>query len=411
MDNNTVNVKTKKLNRLLSKKFLSFISLLFMAMLIFSLLASAFCGVSFFAQGAETPNEAVKTEIELINAIKAAPSDETSYVIGLSAYITLENSLEIPSGKNITLMSVGGFWRLYGADKQYTITVTGLLTIDGICITHKNGNSGGGVYVKTGGALTLLSGEISGNTGANDFYGTADYVLIAKGGGVCIDSGGSLDMSGGVISGNSAEVPGGGVSNAGTFTLSGGKISDNISHSGGGVYNSGVFVMSGGKIFNNTANSKGTGGGVYNSGRGVTFTMTGGEITGNNAHIGGGLAYEKGSFVMSGGVISDNNAYFADDDIHLWEIVSDPIRTPNGNNGDSDENNVPDSDSDFDVGSNSDSDVGVGSTEKLMGGLLLPVVVIVVVIAVGLVVAGLFFYRSKKPKQPLTKGLVGSDVV
>jgi hypothetical protein len=81
-------------------------------------------------------------------------------------------------------------------------------------------------------------------------------------------------MSGGEISGHSVYFSGGGVAvDSGTFTMSGGEISGNSAASGGGV---------------------GVGGG--------TFTMSGGEISGNTAVYGGGGVYvNNGTFTMSGG--------------------------------------------------------------------------------------------------------------
>jgi hypothetical protein len=135
---------------------------------------------------------------------------------------------------------------------------------------------------------------------------------------VRIESGGKLEMnSGSKISGNTATgTSGGGVYvNGGTFTMSGGEISGNnvsaTSAYGGGVYvASGAFTMSGGEISGNSAASTGQsyGGGVYvYSG---TFNMNGGEISDNNAASGGGGVFvvSGGTFNMSGGEISGNKA-------------------------------------------------------------------------------------------------------
>jgi hypothetical protein len=110
---------------------------------------------------------------------------------------------------------------------------------------------------------------------------------------------------------------GGGVYvNNGSFTMEGGEISGNTANvaPGGGVYvGGGSFTMSGGKIFGNTASSSFQGGGVYVS-RSVSFPgsfdMLGGEISGNTAGFGGGVYIEDGgSFTMNGGTeISGNTA-------------------------------------------------------------------------------------------------------
>jgi hypothetical protein len=90
-------------------------------------------------------------------------------------------------------------------------------------------------------------------------------------------------MSGGEISGNAMNNTsghGGGVfvASGGTFTVSGGEISGNTAAGhGGGVYvNNGTFTMSGGEISGNTAAGQNGGGGVYVYNG--TFTKTGGGV-------------------------------------------------------------------------------------------------------------------------------------
>jgi hypothetical protein len=73
--------------------------------------------------------------------------------------------------------------------------------------------------------------------------------------------------------------------------MNGGKISGNIGTESGGVYVSGgTFTMKGGEISGNNTHRYGYGGGVYlDSG---TFTMEGGEISGNSIRYGyGGGVY------------------------------------------------------------------------------------------------------------------------
>jgi hypothetical protein len=97
----------------------------------------------------------------------------------------------------------------------------------------------------------------------------------------------------------------------GTFTMNGGKISDNTSsvsssydsgsyYSGGGVNSRGTFVMEGGTISGNTATY---GGGVNVAGG--TFGMEGGTISGNTASNSGGGVYvpSNGAFTKTGGTV------------------------------------------------------------------------------------------------------------
>ena len=113
---------------------------------------------------------------------------------------------------------------------------------------------------------------------------------------------------------NSNTYPGRGVSvHNGSFTMYGGNITGNKTSDsvwGSGVYvgkngdsDKDSFTMYGGKISGNTAPQ---GGGVYVCG---SFTMYGGEISGNEANYsgGGGVVVENGgTFTMKNGTISDN---------------------------------------------------------------------------------------------------------
>jgi uncharacterized repeat protein (TIGR02543 family) len=145
----------------------------------------------------------------------------------------------------------------------------------------------------------------------------SNITLQGRGNGrpVYIVWGGRLIMNAGAkITG--FDVPGlGGVmlESGSSFTMNGGEISGNTGGRGGGVSvrNGSSFTMNGGEISGNTANY---GGGVYiNSG---SFTMNGGKITGNTARyaygnggFGGGVYAEgNGSFTMTGGEISGNTA-------------------------------------------------------------------------------------------------------
>ena len=103
--------------------------------------------------------------------------------------------------------------------------------------------------------------------------------------------------TGGIITGayNEYSSPGGAVRvQSGTLYLRGGTIAGNRCGRGAGVFVDDRMVMTGGKICGNISNDDtyyggGQGGGVmlsYASTGGSTFTMTGGEISGN---LGGGL--------------------------------------------------------------------------------------------------------------------------
>ena len=99
-----------------------------------------------------------------------------------------------------------------------------------------------------------------------------------------------LELKNGTITGNHkygmSHGSGVSVSGGGSFTMSGGSITDNILQ-----YSTSYH-----------------GGGVYVTGAGSSFTMTGGSITNNRAHGGGGgvCITTNASFTMSGGSITGN---------------------------------------------------------------------------------------------------------
>jgi uncharacterized repeat protein (TIGR02543 family) len=90
----------------------------------------------------------------------------------------------------------------------------------------------------------------------------------------------------------------------------------NKDHGGGvSVFSGGTFTMTGGEISgNSTGNSANDNGGGVQVFSGGTFNMSGGTITGNTSSYGGGVSVfgdennesERGNFYMSGGEISGN---------------------------------------------------------------------------------------------------------
>ena len=199
-------------------------------------------------------------------------------------------------------------------------------TMYGGAISGNTAVNGGGGVNSTGGSFTMNGGKIYNNT-VNNSYGigggvNSDYpnnIFVMNGGeifGNTAKSGGGV-ASGGLfildgdakIFGNTAAAIGGGVlSSSATFNMNGGQISDNTAATnGGGVYNnaSAAFTMTGGEITNNT------GEGVFNNGFGAAVTMTGGKIInnkGSGVYNNGGLYdySDKTTFTMTGGEISGN---------------------------------------------------------------------------------------------------------
>ncbi len=124
-------------------------------------------------------------------------------------------------------------------------------------------------------------------------------------GGIAVNNGGEFTLSGGKVTQNVGR--GVNVDNA-TFNMTGGIICDNQQNATGGVgvSNGGTFNMSGGEI---THNWSGTVGGGVSVTTGATLNMTGGEITDNRAgRYGGGVFVSDGTFNLSDGEISGNKA-------------------------------------------------------------------------------------------------------
>ena len=243
------------------------------------------------------------TDVKVSNfdSLLSAISTYSSPVrIILGNNITLgSDSLAIPSGKIVKLTSIASEFALIGADDKSVIVVEagGELWLDGIIVTHKNGDFGRGV--ENSGSLYLVNGVIFGNT------------IIDNGGGVYNYEGGQFTMMGGAIANNTA-TNGGGIYNAvndGTgdviFKLTGGIIANNTATNGGGIYNydfSVFYLMGTGTIANNTAVY---GGGVYNE---YDFHLETGSITGNTAEYGGGV-YNTAIFNLCNyGVVANNTA-------------------------------------------------------------------------------------------------------
>ena len=260
------------------------------------------------------PSFSFADAVENIDSVGGELSQGT---YSLSGNVDLTDNLIIPAGAKVTIDLNGH--TLKGNGNGSVIVVNGALTIkdssSGGKITGGNasGSKGGGVLVKTGGSLQLLSGAITGNT--------APY-----GGGVCVESQATFSMDGGEISNNTSTnvkgSGGGGVAveketnTVGSFTMNAGKISDNSSWiQGGGVFSNGTMVMNGGEISGNTAPA---GAGIISNYD--TFTMNAGSVVNNTADctenvknggsfkyaLGGGIKVANSKFYFYGGTVSGN---------------------------------------------------------------------------------------------------------
>ncbi len=111
-----------------------------------------------------------------------------------------------------------------GKNRFAEINKGSLNVYNGVIITGGSAARGGGIDCKTGSALNMYGGIITGNTATN-----SDNTNLG-GGGVSIVGYGTVNMYGGAITGNTSSGSyGGGVSvmENGTFNMSGGTISGN----------------------------------------------------------------------------------------------------------------------------------------------------------------------------------------
>ncbi|ULQ60757.1 hypothetical protein K7I13_05670 [Brucepastera parasyntrophica] len=158
-------------------------------------------------------------------------------------------------------------------------------------------------------------------TNANDLYATyPPIILMGAGTG---DNAGILDAEGG--SGSERRVlymENADVTLADNLTLTGGYggTLNNTKYGGGVHVNGGTFTMSGGTISDNLTGD--SGGGVYVTGSG-SFIMSGGNIVSNTAISGGAVYITTASeFEFSGGIITRNTATSGAVYIYTGQVIS-----------------------------------------------------------------------------------------
>jgi predicted outer membrane repeat protein len=158
---------------------------------------------------------------------------------------------------------------------------------------------GGGIFIATGGTLTISESAITGNTAAGQ-----------RGGGIA--NRGMLTISQSQISGNTAQGSGGGIFNSRRLRIDTSSISGNHSlRSGGGIYTTDRLSVARSLITDNTAEA--AGGGIFNDGAvgdaGVVELRQ--VMLRNNAarRAGGGLYnHEGGALAVSQSTLAENQA-------------------------------------------------------------------------------------------------------
>ena len=213
-----------------------------------------------------------------------------------TAFNVSGGELTLGGGGGTVIVDGGETDTLNGSSSLITVGTGGTLNITTGATIRNNrlsGGDGGGIRVN-GGTVEMTGGNITNCQGVN--FGGGVYITS----GIFNMSGGTIDHC--FATYQSKYTWGGGgvnVRNPGIFNLSGtAVISDNSARLGGGVYvDGGTFNMKGGKILRNVAEGNKDdgnwgGGGVFVTGAG-SFTLTGGTISDNNV---------SGSVTTGGGI-------------------------------------------------------------------------------------------------------------
>jgi uncharacterized repeat protein (TIGR02543 family) len=227
-----------------------------------------------------------------VNAVKAGGNNK-SYTFAIEGNVSVPPTTGVKQGDLSTytfgktekiVVTLAGSGTLALSGQGFLIAMAGTpsaksrLIIDGPALLGRSDNTVSLLRFDEAN-LELRSGKITGNV--NNGGGGA-----GSGGGVNIRRG-SFTMSGGELSNNTCgqggyAADGGGASVDGGCIVSGGTISGNTANSGGGI-NASHMTMTGGVIKGNTArNSSPFGGGVKIDAYG-TFSKTGGIIYGYSA--------------------------------------------------------------------------------------------------------------------------------
>jgi uncharacterized repeat protein (TIGR02543 family) len=238
------------------------------------------------------------------------------------------------SGGNYTLEvnadeSIGPQALSYSGKSNITIRLKGIGSMRTITLS-----ANGSMFSVNSGVTLILDENITlvGRSSNN-------ASLVSVSGGNLIMNDGSK-ITGNTYSSNSYSTDGGGVYiNSGTFTMNGGEITGNTvsctsssySGHGGGVYiNSGTFNMYSGTISGNTSSDGGGGICII----GGTASIFGGVISGNEGkskYGGGGIfVFMGGTLTMYGGKISGNTSGRFGGGVYVYSSSRNPIFTMYG---------------------------------------------------------------------------------
>ena len=263
--------------------------------------------------------------VEFIGNLVLSGRYNSGSIVDNQGSVTLSDGVLVRDGKISSLF--GGVIKTHGENAEFTL--------DGGIVKENqiSGDSGGVVSVSDGARFLMKDGNIEDNKVGGD----CDYSATVR-----ISGGATFEMSGGAIQDNNASGAEPLNSTAGLLlygnaggVMSGGNISGNTGHRGSAVLvwgydddNRTTFAMTNGTISDNTSSKKGNidPSGAVHVENNAKFTMTGGNIIGNDASsagVGGGVCVVDGAiqqqrpegeyrtaFIMNGGTISNNKASY-----------------------------------------------------------------------------------------------------
>jgi hypothetical protein len=178
-----------------------------------------------------------------------------------------------------------------------TLTISGSMILDGSgqSVTLDGGHSVQVLQVLSSGNLTLKALTVA--------NGQATTASTNTGGG--ISNAGTLSLSNSTLSGNAASFEGGGIyNNAGKLTISNSTLNGNSAEVGGGIYNNGGKLTINNSTLN--GNAANLGGGIFNEGG--TVSLSNSTLSGNAAHSDGGGIYNTGTLSSRGSIVAENSA-------------------------------------------------------------------------------------------------------
>jgi len=250
--------------------------------------------------------------IEAVNGIRNGGNDH-EYTI------TVTGTVSVPASADSTFGSVTGITVIIEGNGTLSPSANGSLLVIGkdqtvvakdVTLKGRDANNASVVNIASEGIFRM---EGKAKVSDNKTSGGGSGVYVGEGKSYRDEGdweqkylrGGTFTMQDSAsVSGNTSSSGSGGgvyVGERGSFTMEGGTISGNTSNSnGGGVYVGGTFTMRDNASLSGNAAPNRRGGGIYVSG---TFTLQdNAKVTGNKDNG----VYNEGTFIMKGGTISNN---------------------------------------------------------------------------------------------------------